>query len=132
MVFFRASTLILGFIFLNIAALIFTYTMSHFNLKKAAKLLNKTLQQEQRQIAISLRFYPIVYMILTLPLAVARTANKGSLWYFVGESLYACEGWCNVLLYTTREGVIRWTWTGWRKELLDLMDAYQPTPRKTD
>jgi len=147
MVFSRVSTLIIGFIFLNIAALIATYTMSYLNLKRAAKLQNenvsnqneqlqrqnKNLQREQRQTAISLIFYPTVYMVLTLTLAIARTMDKdvSPLWLFVGESLYACEGWCNVLLYTTREGVIPWTWTGWRNDLLALMDAYHPT-RKRD
>jgi hypothetical protein len=43
MVFSQPSMLILGFIFLNMAALLLTYAISFKNLKKAAKLQNQNL-----------------------------------------------------------------------------------------
>lgn len=137
--------LILVFIFLNVPLLLGFYIAAFRNLIKAAGLQNErvkhenqdvrrqneNVQKEQWQIALSLGFYPAVYMILTMTLAISRILNMAGMnlnpvVYFIGESLYSCEGWCNVLLYTTREGVIPWTWTRWRNDLLALMEAYHP------
>lgn len=123
--------LTLVFVFLNVPFLLGFYIAAFRNLTKAAKLQNEKVQDEQWHIARSLVFYPTVYMILTMTLAISRILNMAHVnlnpvVYFIGESLYASEGWCYVLLYTTREGVIPWTWTGWRNDLLALMEAYHP------
>jgi hypothetical protein len=75
------------------------------------------------QVARSLLWYPLVYLCLTAPITVGRLGNyAGDDWaetvIFVGASIYACAGWCNVLLYTaTRKGLISWTWCGWKRKV---------------
>lgn len=94
--------------------------------------MNQTeiVRKEQNQIAASLMLYPAVYILLSVVLASGRLVgfirhkDVTPVWLSIGEIFYACEGWCNVLLYTTREGVIPWTWTGWRHDVLALMEVY--------
>ena len=87
--------------------------------------------KEDENIVWSLWGYPIVYISLTMTLAIARMAQLAHLhWsqvvYFIGQILWACEGWCNVLLYSTREGVIPWTWDGLIKGIIIFMQSYHP------
>jgi hypothetical protein len=66
--------------------------------------------------AVTLLYYPVVYICLTMPLTVARLAQfAGKNWslttIIVGANIYFCTGWVNVLLYTaTRRGIISWNW----------------------
>lgn len=58
--------------------------------------------------------YPIVYIVCTAPLAIGRIAalagNDVSLSYFcVSGSMIACNGWLDVLLYTTTRADIVFT-----------------------
>ncbi|KFY79884.1 hypothetical protein V499_01189 [Pseudogymnoascus sp. VKM F-103] len=56
--------------------------------------------------------YPVVYIVCTAPLAIGRivalAGNKASLAYFcVAGSMIACNGWLDVLLYsTTRADIV--------------------------
>jgi hypothetical protein len=65
------------------------------------------MQNEQKRITMSVIFYPTIYIVLTFPLAISRNLDRdlNPVWYYVGQSLYACEGWCNVFLYTTRDSL---------------------------
>jgi len=70
------------------------------------------------QVARSLLWYPMIYLLVTAPLTIVRLASfAGANWpataIFIGAAFYACGGWCNVLLYTTtRKGIIGWQWFG--------------------
>lgn len=84
--------------------------------------------KEDKDIAWSL----LGYIFLTMTLAIARMAELAhdewpSAVYFVGQSLWACEGCFNVILYSTREGVIPWTWNGLVKGIIAFMHSYHPT-----
>jgi hypothetical protein len=64
----------------------------------------------------TLLFYPIIYICLTLPLAISRISEFAGkdvpfTTVYICVSLYSCSGWVNVLLYTaTRKGIISWNW----------------------
>jgi hypothetical protein len=94
---------------------------------------NVSSQSEAMSIARSLLWYPSVYVILTMPLSIVRFADiVGHPWsqtaVFTCASLYVCEGWCNVLLYTaTRPGLISWTWLGWTKAIPRYVGLYHPS-----
>ena len=74
------------------------------------------------QVARSLLWYPLIYILVTVTITIARLAAFANApWattcVFVGASLYACGGWANALLYTTtRKGIITWSWFGWSKK----------------
>src|SRR5208282_4781972 len=71
------------------------------------------------QVARSLLWYPLIYLVVTAPLTIGRLAqfagdDWASTYLFVAASFYASAGWCNVLLYTTtRKGIVSWTCCGW-------------------
>ena len=91
----------------------------------SSRATNDSNLQRKRmlQVARSLLWYPLVYLCLTAPITIGRLGTyAGDSWgqtvIFVGASLYACAGWCNVLLYTaTRKGIISWTWCGWKRRV---------------
>ena len=72
--------------------------------------------QRMNQVALTLLFYPIMYICLTMPLVTTRVSQfAGNKWgltsIYVGASIYCCSGFVNVLLYTaTRKGIISWDW----------------------
>lgn len=74
------------------------------------------------QVARSLLWYPLIYLVVTSPLTIGRLAQfAGDDWppvyLFVAAAFYASAGWCNVLLYTTtRKGIVSWTWCGWNRK----------------
>jgi hypothetical protein len=71
------------------------------------------------QVARSLLWYPLIYVVVTAPLTIGRLSQfAGDDWpqvyIFIAATFYASAGWCNVLLYTTtRKGIVSWTWCGW-------------------
>jgi hypothetical protein len=74
------------------------------------------------RVSVTLLIYPILYVILTLPISMARIAEfAGHEWGLAflhfGAGLFECTGWINVLLYTsTRKGLVSWNrLTFWRK-----------------
>jgi hypothetical protein len=66
------------------------------------------------KVSVTLLIYPILYMILTLPISVSRIAEfAGQEWgltvVYFSAALFECTGWINVLLYTsTRKGLVSW------------------------
>ena len=72
--------------------------------------------QRMNQVALTLLFYPVMYICLTMPLVITRVSEfAGNKWgltsIYVGASIYCCSGFFNVLLYTaTRKGIISWDW----------------------
>jgi hypothetical protein len=72
--------------------------------------------QRMNQVALTLLFYPVMYICLTMPLVTTRVSEfAGKKWgltsIYVGASIYCCSGFVNVLLYTaTRKGIISWDW----------------------
>ena len=82
------------------------------------------------QLRTTILWYPLVYIILVMLLSVGRLESMlGGHWTpivcFLGAALYACEGWCTVLLYTsTREGVISWNWFAWIKLPDGILDRF--------
>jgi hypothetical protein len=115
----------------NCAALLVIYPVLFLRLKFTRRGSNES-QKERKELARGLLFYPLLYILCTLTLSIVRLADiEGHEWsqivYFIGASLYACEGWCNVLLYTTRDGVISWSWLGWRNHIYEILEAYHPT-----
>ena len=58
--------------------------------------------------------YPLVYFILVFPLAASRLMEFANEHWsltavYVGGTLFDCQGWVNVILYTTtRQGIISW------------------------
>jgi len=66
------------------------------------------------KVSITLLIYPVLYMILNLPISMARIAEfAGHEWGLAfihfGAALFECTGWINVLLYTsTRKGLVSW------------------------
>ena len=73
------------------------------------------------QVARSLLWYPLIYLVVTAPLTIGRLATfANNSWavmcIFVGAAFYASGGFFNVLLYTsTRKGIVSWSWFGWKK-----------------
>jgi hypothetical protein len=65
-------------------------------------------------VSITLIIYPILYMILTLPISISRISEfrgqeLGLTFAYFGAALFECTGFINVLLYTsTRKGLISW------------------------
>ena len=76
--------------------------------------------KEARDVARSSLWYPSVYVILTVPLSIARFADIVSHpWSetFICAAMYCCEGLCNVLLCTSlRPGLFHGpSWDGGTK-----------------
>jgi hypothetical protein len=91
------------------------------------------------QVARTLLWYPLVYLIITAPLTVARIAGfAGRDWastcIFVGAAFYASGGWLNVSLYTaTRKGIIGGSWKmSWPlvKSLFSFRRRQEPGPKQ--
>lgn len=75
------------------------------------------------RVSVTLLIYPVLYVILTLPISMARIAEfAGHEWGLAflhfGAGLFECTGWINVLLYTsTRKGLVSWDHLMfWRKK----------------
>jgi hypothetical protein len=105
------------------------------NLHSSRSTNDSNVQRKRMlQVARSLLWYPLVYLCLTAPITIGRLGTyAGDSWgqtvIFVGASIYACAGWCNVLLYTaTRKGIISWTWCGWKRKVETHKEERQETP----
>ena len=65
-------------------------------------------------VSTTLLIYPILYMILTLPISISRISEfrgqeLGLTFAYFGAALFECTGFINVLLYTsTRKGLVSW------------------------
>ena len=74
------------------------------------------VRQRMNRVSTILLLYPVIYIILTMPLAISRIAEfAGQEWgltyVYVGAAIFDCSGLANVLLYTTtRKGIISWSW----------------------
>lgn len=97
-----------------------------FSLRHTASSQSHLMARKRMlQVARSLLWYPMIYLIVTLTLTIGRLGTFGNApWattcIFVGAAIYACGGWANVLLYTTtRKGIISWSWFGWSKKCRD-------------
>ena len=70
--------------------------------------------QRMNKVSMTLLIYPVIYMILTMPLSISRIAEfAGQKWglkiVYFGAALFDCTGFINVLLYTTtRKGLVSW------------------------
>lgn len=83
------------------------------NLERGARP-PKTHHTRMKQVSFIFIWYPVIYILCTMPLSVSRIsefANKnwGLTSVYVGGALYDSQGWINVLLYAgTRKGIISW------------------------
>jgi hypothetical protein len=75
------------------------------------------------KVSVTLLIYPVVYMILNMPISMARIAefaghDWGITFLHFGAALFECTGWINVLLYTsTRKGLVSWNrLTFWKRD----------------
>ena len=75
------------------------------------------------KVSTTLLIYPILYVIVTLPISLSRIAQfAGQQWGLTfahfGAALFECTGWINVLLYTmTRKGLVSWNQLQfWKRE----------------
>lgn len=72
-------------------------------------------------VSIRLLIYPILYVILTLPISISRISEfrdqeLGLTFAYFGAALFECTGFINVLLYTsTRKGLVSWNPLGKKK-----------------
>ena len=92
--------------------------------------------QRLNKVSVTLLIYPILYMILTMPISIARIAAfAGQEWglpfVYFGAALFECTGWINVLLYTsTRKGLVSWNRLKfWKKDENNLRPLNGPTWR---
>ena len=71
-------------------------------------------QKKMKQISLTLFSYPTVYIILLLPLSIARLRqfvgkNPSFTFTYTTVAIFNCQGFINVLLYTTtRRGLVSW------------------------
>jgi G protein-coupled glucose receptor regulating Gpa2 C-term len=71
-------------------------------------------QQRMKNVSLTLLCYPIVYLILLLPLSIARLKefsgkNPSLNATYFAAAVFDCQGFINVLLYTsTRKGIVSW------------------------
>jgi hypothetical protein len=79
------------------------------------------------KVSVTLIIYPVLYMIVTLPICISRIAefagkDMGLPFVYFGAALFECTGWMNVLLYTsTRKGIVSWNRLAfWKKNENDL------------
>jgi hypothetical protein len=91
-------------------------TMVSESFTRRARAKENDSRRRMSKAAVTMLYYPVVYICLTMPLTVARLAQfAGKNWslttIIVGANIYFCTGWVNVLLYTaTRKGIISWNW----------------------
>jgi hypothetical protein len=91
-------------------------TMVSESFTRTARARENDSRRRMSKAAVTMLYYPVVYICLTMPLTVARLAQfAGKNWslttIIVGANIYFCTGWVNVLLYTaTRKGIISWNW----------------------
>src|SRR5271169_2782574 len=101
--------------------------------RHAMKVEPDRAHQRMNQVALTLLFYPLMYICLTMPLVITRVSEfAGKQWgltsIYVGASIYCCSGFFNVLLYTaTRKGIISWDWL-FRKRRSSTSSAVTPPP----
>jgi hypothetical protein len=75
-----------------------------------------TLRQRVNRVSLALLLYPAIYVILELPIAVARISEFAGKDFslravYVGGCLFSLQGFAQVILYsTTRKGIISWDW----------------------
>jgi hypothetical protein len=92
--------------------------------------------QRMNQVALTLLFYPVMYICLTMPLVITRVSEfAGNQWgltsIYAGASIYCCSGFVNVLLYTaTRKGIISWDWL-FRRRRSTSSEVAPPPPYNT-
>ena len=90
--------------------------------------------KRMNQVAVTLLCYPVMYICLTMPLAITRLSSfAGNEWgltsIYVGASIYCCSGFVNVLLYTaTRKGIISWNWLFTRRKSTTSTNDSAPPP----
>ena len=71
-------------------------------------------QQRLKHVSLTLLCYPIAYLIVLLPLSIARLQqfsgrNPSLNTTYVACAIFDCQGLVNVLLYTsTRKGIVSW------------------------
>jgi hypothetical protein len=85
-----------------------------------------TAQRTYRRInkvSVTLLIYPLLYLILTMPICIARIAafagqDLGLPFTYSGAALFESTGFVNVLLYTsTRKGLVSWNRLAfWKKD----------------
>lgn len=92
-----------------------TATTEGYQTRRApAQLRANQAQQRMNQVSRTLLLYPLVYIVVLLPLSVARLmqfANKSPSLKatYVVCAIFDCQGLINVFLYTfTRKGIIPW------------------------
>ena len=92
------------------------YTESSSNARPSPPHVNnRQAHRKITKVSVTLLIYPILYMILNLPISMARIAEfAGQEWGLAfihfGAALFECTGWINVLLYTsTRKGLVSWS-----------------------
>lgn len=97
----------------------------------------RAARKRMMNVARSLLWYPLVYLCLTTPITIGRLATYGGhhwgeVCIFIGASIYACAGFCNVLLYTaTRKGIIQFTWCGWNRKTKQPKKRQPPVKSNT-
>ena len=76
--------------------------------------VESSTSQRMNRVSVALLLYPAVYVILVLPVAIARISEflgeRFSLRaVYVGGCLFSLQGFAQVVLYTTtRKGIIPW------------------------
>jgi len=88
--------------------------------------------QRINKVSVTLLIYPVIYMVLTMPLSISRIAEfAGREWglkfVYFGAALFDCTGFINVLLYTTtRKGLVSWDYLKcWKKGDSELRPSSQ-------
>ena len=72
------------------------------------------VHKKMKQISLTLLFYPVIYLLLLLPLSIARLRqfigkNPSLHFTYTTVAIFNCQGFINVLLYTTtRKGLVSW------------------------
>lgn len=67
-----------------------------------------------KQVSLTLLFYPAAYIVVLMPLSIARLRqfsgrNPSLAFTYTAAAIFDCQGFINVLLYTTtRKGLIAW------------------------
>jgi hypothetical protein len=71
-------------------------------------------QKRMKQVSLTLLFYPAAYIVVLMPLSIARLRqfsgrNPSLAFTYTAAAIFDCQGFINVLLYTTtRKGLIAW------------------------
>ena len=92
--------------------------------------------QRMNTVSVTLLLYPVLYMIVTMPISISRIAQfAGHEWgltfVYFAAALFECTGWINVLLYTsTRKGLVSWNRLAfWKRDENDLRPSTRRTAR---